>query len=214
MRRFATLVLNNPLPSILWHLGGLGLIPVGLIDNSFIPVPGSMDAVTVVFAASRKQLWWYYAVMATIGAVIGGYLTYRLGAKGGKEALEKRISRKRAQKMYRVFKRYAFGSVLVGALCPPPLPIVPFLLTAGAMQYPRKKFVAALALGRGVRYTILAYLGARYGARIMQWLGRYYEPFLYSLIGLAVVGSLIAFHIWKGKRDKSRPSRSQGAQSQ
>jgi len=212
MLRLATVVLSRPLPNVLWHLGGAGLILVGLIDNSFIPVPGSMDAVTVVLAASRKDLWWYYAIMATIGAVIGGYLTYGLGAKGGKEALEKKISRKRAQQTYRIFERYGFWSVSVGAVCPPPIPMVPFLLTAGAMQYPRRKFLAALTLGRGVRFTIVAYLGSRYGARILQWLGRYYEPILYGLIGLAVVGSLTALYLWRHNRHKSQVTHSHKAQ--
>jgi len=33
--------------------------------------------------------------MATLGAVIGGYITYRLARKGGKEAMERKLSRKR-----------------------------------------------------------------------------------------------------------------------
>ena len=56
------------------------------------------------------------------------------------------------------------------------------------MHYPRKNFLAALALGRGVRYTLLAYLGTIYGHQILRWLGRYYDPLLYALIAVAVVG--------------------------
>ena len=51
------------------------------------------------------------------------------------------------------------------------------------MHYPRKNFLAALILGRGARYTLLAYLGTIYGRQILRWLGRYYEPLLYALIG-------------------------------
>src|ERR1700722_16009063 len=60
----------------LHHLGGPGLIVLGLIDNSVIPVPGSMDALTIILSANQRKLWPYYALMATIGSVIGGYLTY------------------------------------------------------------------------------------------------------------------------------------------
>lgn len=80
------------------------------------------------------------------------------------------------------------------------------------MQYPRRKFLAALTLGRGVRFTIVAYLGSRYGARILQWLGRYYEPILYGLIGLAVVGSLTALYLWRHNRHKSQVTHSHKAQ--
>ena len=139
MRLLAAVVFKKTFWSVLSKLGGPGLILLGLADNSVIPLPGSMDALTIVLSAARKDLWWYYAIMATIGSVAGGYLTYRLGVKGGKETLEKKISKRRAEKVYRIFERYGFWSVSVGAICPPPVPIVPFLIAAGAMHYPPKE---------------------------------------------------------------------------
>src|SRR5262249_20683720 len=115
--------------------GGLGLIALGLLDNSFVPLPGSMDALTVVLAAARKAWWPYYALMATTGSMIGGYVTYRLGRKGGEEALERRIPKNKIEKIHRTFERGGFGAVFVPALLPPPVPIVPFLVAAGAMNY-------------------------------------------------------------------------------
>ena len=61
---------------------------------------------------------------------------------------------------------------------PPPFPMVLVLLAAGAMQYPTRKFLAALVVGRGIRYTILGYLGAHYGRHIVNFFARYYWPFL------------------------------------
>jgi membrane protein YqaA with SNARE-associated domain len=103
MSFLAAVVVTKTFRNALWQLGGPGLILLGLADNSLVPLPGSMDALTIVLPASRKDLWWYYAFMAAIGAVLGGYLTYRLGAEGGKETLEKKISKRRAQKVYRIF---------------------------------------------------------------------------------------------------------------
>ena len=142
----------------LFRLGGVGLIVLGLADNSVVPLPGSMDAFTILLASARREYWWYYAIMATVGAVLGGYITYRLAAKGGKEALEKRIGKNRAEKVYKKFDQGGFLTVLVGAMLPPPFPIVPVLLTAGALQYPRRNFLTALALGRGARFFIEAWL--------------------------------------------------------
>ena len=50
------------------RLGGLGLILLGILDNSPVPVPGSMDALTIILAAHQKAWWPYYAAMATVGA--------------------------------------------------------------------------------------------------------------------------------------------------
>ena len=174
------------------HLGGVGLVLLALADNSVVPLPGSMDVLTILLAAHQRHLWWYYAFMATVGAVIGGYITYGLARKGGKEAFERRLSKRRANKVFKRFERWGFFAVAVPALLPPPFPIVPFLLAAGAMQYSRKKFVAALALGRGVRFTIGAGLGAIYGRHIVRFFSQYYKPALYSLIALALLGGIVS----------------------
>ena len=202
MRLIAAIAFKRPLWSVLWQLGGPGLILLGVVDNSVVPLPGSMDAFTIVLSAARQDLWWYYAIMATIGSALGGYLTYRLGAEGGKETLEKKISQRRAQKVYRIFERYGFWSVSLGAICPPPVPIVPFLLAAGAMHYPRKKFLGALVLGRTVRYAVVAYLGSIYGRSVFHWLGRYYRPVLFTLIAVATVGSLVGLYFWRRYRGR------------
>jgi membrane protein YqaA with SNARE-associated domain len=174
------------------HLGGIGLVLLGLADSSVVPLPGSMDVLTIYLAARHRQLWWYYAVMATVGAVLGGYITYSLARKGGKEAFERKLSSKKAAKVFERFERWGFGAVAVPALLPPPFPIVPFLLAAGAMQYSRKKFLAALALGRAVRFTIVAGLGAIYGRHIVRFFSQYYKPAMFVLIGLAVIGGILA----------------------
>src|ERR1041385_1572943 len=136
---------------LLWpwliRLGGPGLVLLGIADNSVVPLTGSMDVLTIWLAASHRDLWPYYAVMATVGAVVGGYITYSLGRKGGKEAIERKLNKKKAEKVFRGFERLGFRTVLISAVLPPPFPMVPALLAAGALQYSRKKFVGALALG-------------------------------------------------------------------
>src|SRR6202011_33087 len=174
------------------RLGGPGLVLLGIADNSVIPLTGSMDVLTIYLAARHRQTWPYYALMATLGAVIGGYITYALARKGGKETMERKLSKKRATQVSQAFERWGFFAVAVPALMPPPFPFVPFLLAAGAMQYPRKKFLAALTLGRGVRYTIAAGLGFHYGRHILRFFSQYYKPAMAILIGLAVVGAILS----------------------
>src|SRR5438270_12693160 len=69
-------------------LGGPGLIVVGLIDNSVVPIPGGMDVCVILLTSHHREWWVYYGAMATVGAVIGGYVTFRLAKKGGKASLE------------------------------------------------------------------------------------------------------------------------------
>jgi membrane protein YqaA with SNARE-associated domain len=67
------------------RLGGPGLILLGIADNSVVPLPGSMDVFTIWLSARHRDLWPYYAAMATVGSLIGGYITYALARKGGKK---------------------------------------------------------------------------------------------------------------------------------
>jgi membrane protein YqaA with SNARE-associated domain len=178
----------------IFHLGGLGFIPLGLLDSSVIPLPGSMDVLTIVLSARKQELWLYYALMATIGSVIGGYVTYRLARKGGKETLERKFPARTLDKVYRIFGRWGFGAISIAALLPPPTPMVPFLFAAGAMQYSEGKFILALTVGRIIRYSLLAFLAAHYGRQmlttVMSQLG---HPVLIAVIGLtaAVIAALI-----------------------
>jgi membrane protein YqaA with SNARE-associated domain len=186
------------------HLGGPSLILLGLIDNSVIPLPGSTDVVTILLAAHRREPWIYYALMATIGSVLGGYITYRMARKGGKETLEKRFTQKKVKKVYAIFERWGFASVAIPALLPPPFPIVPMLLAAGAMQYPTRKFLTALSIGRGLRYIILAYLGYQYGRNIVKFFDQYYWPVLIVLIVFSAAGGLYGLYEYKRRQKPGR----------
>jgi membrane protein YqaA with SNARE-associated domain len=186
----------NPLLAVpIWrqlrHLGGLGLVLLGLADNSVVPLTGSMDVLTIWLAARHREPWPYYALMATLGAVIGGYITYALARKGGKETMERKLSKKRAAKVCKAFERWGFAAVAIPAMMPPPFPFFPFLLAAGAMQYSQKKFLAALTLGRAARYSVVAWLGFHYGRHILRFFSQYYKPAFAVLIGLAVIGAVL-----------------------
>ena len=174
------------------RLGGPGLVLLGIADNSVIPLTGSMDVLTIWLAARHREPWPYYALMATLGAVIGGYITYALARKGGKQAMERKLSKKRATQVSQAFERWGFFAVAVPALMPPPFPFVPFLLAAGAMQYSPRKFLGALTLGRGLRYTIAAGLGYVYGNHVLRFFSRYDKPAIAILIGLAVIGAVLS----------------------
>lgn len=180
----------------LWHrlrsMGGPGLVLLGIVDNSVVPLTGSMDVLCIWLAARHHEPWPYYAAMATLGALMGGYITYALAHKGGQEAMEHRLSKKKADQIAGKFEKWGFWAVTIPALLPPPFPFVPFLIAAGAAQYPRKRFLGSLALGRGVRYCIEAFLGFHYGRGILRFFREYYKPALGVLIGLAVLGSVLS----------------------
>jgi membrane protein YqaA with SNARE-associated domain len=194
------------------RLRGPGLVLLGIADNSAVPLTGSMDVLTIWLAASDRHWWPYYALMATAGAVLGGYITYALARKGGKEAIEHKLSRDKAEKILHRFRKWGFRAVFVAAILPPPFPIVPVLLAAGVAQYPRNKFLSALALGRAGRYTLVAVLGALYGDAIVAFFSHYYKPAALILVGLALIGGL--FTLVKYLRSRHKHARGAASKPQ
>jgi membrane protein YqaA with SNARE-associated domain len=190
----------------LFRLGGVGLIPLGLLDNSPIPVPGAMDVATLLLAAQQQSLWLYYALMATIGSLLGGFFTYRIARTGGKEAIEKKFPRRKAKKFYNAFERWGFFAIAIPAMLPPPVPITPFLLVAGALQYPTAKFLTALALGRTARYTILAFLAGRYSAQILHFMTKFSHPSVVAVVLLLSAIAVLIIYFWKHQQHIAQPA--------
>src|SRR5260370_41648116 len=107
MHWFAIVLLVSKKSALRWltHLGGPGLILLGVIDNSPIPLPGSMDVATILLAAHNRNMWIYYAIMATAGSVLGGYLMYPMARKGRQQTLAKRLSLRDTARLYPLFDR-------------------------------------------------------------------------------------------------------------
>lgn len=207
----ATCILSIPEAAWKWihRLGGPGLILLGIADNSpIISVPpGTIEALVIVLAAHRHAWWAYYAIMATIGEVIGGYLTYRLAEKGGQATLEKKVGKSRAEKIYRNFEKYGSATVWVGAVLPPPFPFTPVLVTAGVMHYPKSEFLPALTAGRLLRYLGAAALGRFYGQQIVRVFAAHYHFTLKLLVVITIATGIGATLYFAWYRPKSRRER-------
>lgn len=160
------IVMTDSLWKWMHRLGGPGLILLGLADNApFLSAPaGSVDVFVILLSAHRHESWAYYAFMATVGEVLGGYLAYRLAEKGGQVTLERKVGKPRAEKLYKQFGKRGFMTVLTGSILPPPFPFTSVLMAAGVMKYPGKKFSSALMVGRMVRFFAVAYFGRMYGS--------------------------------------------------
>jgi membrane protein YqaA with SNARE-associated domain len=189
-----------------YHLGGIGFIPLGVIDSSLIPIPGSMDILIIVLSARQQQLWFYFAIMATVGSVLGAFITFRLARKGGAKAMESRFSAARIAQVNKLFMRWGFGAIAIPAMLPPPMPMVPFVFAAGAMQYSTGKFLAAMSLGRIIRYSAMALLAARYGRPMRAFIVRHGHPATLVILGLVALAVGIYVFVISGQRKPKEPA--------
>jgi membrane protein YqaA with SNARE-associated domain len=201
----------------LMHLGVLGLFAVAVVDSSVIPVPlpGSTDLVLlllVAYGASSVSVLASFVASAIAGSVVGGYLTWAAGVKGGNAAMERLGKGRFVGKVSGWVKKNGLLSIAVAALLPPPIPLLPFLIAAGAFGLRRGRFLVSYCAARIVRYSVIAWLAYSYGRNfLVLWqkeLKGWSTLIISVYIGLIVLGAFYA--IWKYLKTR----RSEGAGSQ
>jgi membrane protein YqaA with SNARE-associated domain len=186
------------IPHWISRLGLLGLFAAAAIDASIVPlpVPGTTDLL-LLWLVSQGGNPWTLAALAIAGSVIGGYITWQLGRRGGEAALSRHVRPRQLERVRRWMKSHPILAVLVPALLPPPIPLSPFLLAAGALGIPRGRFLLAFAAGRGLRYGLIAWVSVKYGRRMIHlWSatpGKWSTPLLCAFGVIVAAGAVIAF---------------------
>ena len=111
--------------------GGLGLFCVAFADASFVSLPEVNDILVVWMVAKHKDLFVYYAAMATLGSIAGCYVLYWLAWKGGEAFARKRAKSVGLEQGLAAIRRYGFLALLIPSILPPPAPFKIFVLGAG-----------------------------------------------------------------------------------
>lgn len=198
---------RNPLIHLLLTFGIAGVFAVSIVDSSFVPlpIPGITDIMTVVLAARKANLILLVAA-GTAGSFLGGLFSYKVGHAGGMSFLEKHVSPRVLKPVCGWMERHAILAVALPAILPPPMPLSPFVLAAGALNMPRRKFLTAFTLSRLVRHSAAAALGVYYGPHVLRiWnalMSKWSTPILIVLWSAILLSCGFAFfRLWKTSRD-------------
>src|SRR5215472_5869917 len=183
--------------TFLRHVGGIGLVPLAVVDSTIIPTFGSLDLLTAWLTVHNPDLWLYYTLMSTSGSLIGALLTYFMGKRTGATWAEKKIGQKRLLQIEHAIEHWGFGAIFVPTIAPPPCPTAWFFLVAGTFSFPPKRFVAAAILGRSLRYSLLAMVAAHYGRHFLRYLR---HPLYYVAWSVIITASLLASAYLFGRR--------------
>jgi membrane protein YqaA with SNARE-associated domain len=191
---------RSPFMHLLFSFGIFGVFLVSIVDSSFVPlpIPGITDIMIIVMSA-RQQNVILLVLLATAGSALGGYFSHQVGQRGGMAFLEKHVPARIFKRVCNWMGNHAILSVALPAVLPPPMPLSPFVLAAGALNMSRKKFMISFTVSRAIRHAVAAWLGIHYGRHILRlWNGisaKYATPFLIVLwVGIAIS---CAFAFWK-----------------
>ena len=163
---------------------------IAVVDSSPLPTFGGPDILTAIFAARHVEPWYYYAAVATLGSVVGAYLTYRAAHAAGASYLQKRFGKRRVSKSLAYFEKWGTGSLAVSSAVPFPFPTSTLFAAAGVLKYPVRKFLVVVTVFRGIRYAMIALIAFHYGRHFIRALrhpGQYYGWILAIMLALAAL---------------------------
>src|ERR1700753_1714862 len=159
---------HHPLVAFFFHHGLVGLFLVSVVDSSFVPlpIPGVTDIMIVVYAAQHANII-LLVLIATLGSAAGGFFSHAVGQAGGMAFLRKHVRPALLARVTKWVEKHAILAVAVPAVLPPPMPLSPFVLVAGAVRMDRRKFMTAFTASRFVRHALAAWLGVHYGRQVL-----------------------------------------------
>jgi membrane protein YqaA with SNARE-associated domain len=198
----------------LMGFGTMGLFVVSVIDSSIIPlpVPGSTDLLLILLVVHHADPV-LAGLAAFVGSIVGGYLTWGAGAKGGEAALHRYLPKRFARRLTGWVEKNGTLAVSASAMFPPPFPLMPILLAAGALGVSRKKFLLSFGLARAVRYSLVTWLAVAYGRAMVRafrhYLSGWSTTLMWVYLGLVVVG--ILYGVWKFRREGRQVAAPQAA---
>ncbi|PIN85526.1 MAG: hypothetical protein COV47_01690 [Candidatus Diapherotrites archaeon CG11_big_fil_rev_8_21_14_0_20_37_9] len=184
---------------ILWtketfgSFGPAGLFILAFAESSFFPVPP--DILIIAFSLAAPSQAFFFALIATIGSVLGALFGYFLGQKFGEPLLLKFAKKQQVEHVQKLYKDLGFWAVVAAGFSPIPFKI--FTILSGIMELEKKKFVIACIVSRAGRFFLVAGVIYFFGAEINTFLNQYFE-----ILTLAISLPVIIFVSWKFYRHR------------
>ncbi|GEM_PF-116167 len=187
------------LGNALMAYGAFGLFAISFLDSAFVPLPSGPDLVMIALSASNHTMMPLYALAATVGSTIGCTILYLIARCAGMAAL-RRIRPERRDKIENLLGRYDMLAVMIPAILPPPFPFKPFVLAAGAFKFKIPRFVAAIFIGRAIRFLLEGWLAIRFGQEAFQLIKQ--NGLTVLLVVLLLLLIFFAVQFYRKKRGK------------
>jgi membrane protein YqaA with SNARE-associated domain len=152
------------------YLAAPAMIIIGALDSSLLSLPEINDYLVVGRCFRQPSAVYYFPLFAATGSVLGCNLLYSIVRRGGQAVLRKRFPIASIKRVERAYERFGFFAIAIPAVLPPPLPFKIFVATAGALEYPRWKFLLTVMIARSFRYYVEGILAVFYGRRVLLFL--------------------------------------------
>jgi membrane protein YqaA with SNARE-associated domain len=181
-------------------LAAPAMIVIGALDSSLLSLPEINDYLVVGRCFKQPSAVFYFPLFAAAGSVLGCLLLYTIVRRGGQAVLRKRFKLEHIKRVEKAYERFGFLAIGLPAILPPPLPFKIFVATAGALEYPRWKFLLTVMIARSLRYYVEGILAVYYGRRVLIFI-RDNGIVVVSIVATLVLIGLLIYFLFKRRRN-------------
>lgn len=178
------------------YVAAPAMIVIGALDSSLLSLPEINDYLVVARCYSDPKSVFYFPLFAAVGSVLGCLLLYTIMRRGGQAVMRRRFRAENIARVERVYARFGFLAIAVPALLPPPMPFKIFVATAGALEYPRWRFILTVLIARSLRYTVEGALAVFYGEHVISFM-RDNGLAILSVVGAVLIVCVAAYVLVK-----------------
>jgi len=181
-------------------LGALGLFSISLLDSALVPLPSGPDVVMILLSSMKPTWMPLYAAAATLGSAAGSTFLYMVARRAGVRAL-RGVKPERRERVENLLGRYDMLAVIVPAILPPPFPFKVFVLSAGVFKLKLERFVAAIVVGRAIRFLIEGLLALEFGEDARHIIERHGVKVLAGVGVLLLISLCVRFYRLRTRTD-------------
>jgi membrane protein YqaA with SNARE-associated domain len=171
--------------------GAWALFLLAFAESSFFPIPPDVLLIALAISIPTRAL--KYAMICTVGSLVGGVVGYGIGLYGfetiGRPIVEFYNGQEIMQGIKERYDQYGFFGVLAAAVTPLPYKI--FTISSGVFRFDFSQFMLASILGRSLRFFAVAALIWKFGAPIKGFIDRYFNLLAILFFVLLVGGFLV-----------------------
>ncbi|HEV2863448.1 MAG TPA: VTT domain-containing protein [Pyrinomonadaceae bacterium] len=179
------------------------MVVIGALDSSLLSLPEINDYLVVARCYSDPKSVFYFPLFAAAGSVIGCNLLYTIMRRGGQAVMRRRFSPENIARVERAYARFGILALAIPALLPPPMPFKIFVATAGALEFPRWRFVTTIMIARTLRYAVEGALAVFYGEQVIDFM-REKGPYVLSAVAALLVVVVAVYVVVKRIRAPRR----------
>ena len=167
------------------------LFIIAFAESSFFPIPP--DVLLIALAVVVPKNAFRYALICSVGSVLGGMFGYFIGLEFfdliGRKIINFYGVGEQYEHVRQLYEQNAFAAIAIAGFTPIPYKV--FTIAAGAFQIPFMTLVAASVLSRSARFFLVASLFYFFGAPIKAFIDRYFELLTLIFTVLLVAGFII-----------------------